>query len=193
MQYFKDFSKAGTPMAFTPIYTGQPCMVQPYMMGKQLPMPDMTAQDPYSYPQNLPEALQLIRGAVTGEREDELFYDYLIKEAPSEEDKDVIRSIRDDERKHFKMFRQIYLELTGQMLPPTQDTGFEKPKSYCEGLQKALFGELGAVERYRKILFALQDRRHINMLTEIITDEIKHSAKYNFLFSRNKCDNNQKQ
>ena len=82
---------------------------------------------------------------------------------------------------------QIYYELTGQTIPPIQDTEFERPKSYCAGIQKALFGELGAVERYRRILFALQDRRHINMLTEIITDEIKHSSKYNFLYAKNKC------
>ncbi|MCR4435866.1 MAG: ferritin-like domain-containing protein [Clostridiales bacterium] len=150
-------------------------------------MPGMAPQDPYTYPGNLSGALQLIHGAVAGEREDELFYDYLISIAPSEEDKKIISSIRDDERKHFKLFRQIYLELTGQMLPPAQDTEFERPKSYCAGIQKALFGELGAVERYRKILFALQDRRQINMLTEIITDEIKHSSKYNFLYSRNQC------
>lgn len=85
------------------------------------------------------------------------------------------------------MFKQIYFELTGQSITQTKDTEFEKPKSYCEGIQKALFGELGAVERYRRILFSMQDRRHINMLTEIITDELKHSSKYNFLYAKNGC------
>lgn len=165
-----------------PIYS-----IPSYMMQNPYMMYPTVAPDPYSYPQNFPVALQLIRNAVAGEREDELFYDYLISVAPSEEDKSIIRSIRDDERKHFKLFRQIYYELTGQVIPPTQDTKFDRPKSYCAGIQKALFGELGAVERYRRILFALQDRRQINMLTEIITDEIKHSSKYNFLYSKNEC------
>lgn len=189
MQYHRDYldgTAFNIPMAM-PMYSIPPCMTQnPYMMSQT--MPNMGTQDPYSYPQNLPAALQLISDAVAGEREDEMFYDYLISIAPSEEDKDIIRSIRDDERKHFMMFRQIYFELTCQMLPCPKETEFEKPKSYCAGIQKALFGELEAVERYRRILFALQDRRHINMLTEIITDEIKHSSKYNFLFSKNQCN-----
>jgi rubrerythrin len=85
------------------------------------------------------------------------------------------------------MYRQLYFELTGQTLPPPKETAFERPSTYCAGIQKALFGELGAVERYRRILFAMQNRRHINMLTEIITDELKHASKYNYLYAKNKC------
>jgi rubrerythrin len=141
----------------------------------------------YDYPQNLPMALELIRGAVEGEREDEMFYDYLISVAPSDEDKNIIIGIRDDERKHFMMFRQIYCELTGQMLPPPTESGFEFPETFCAGVKKALQGELGAVQRYRKILFAMISRRHINMLTEIITDELRHANLYNLLYSMNQC------
>jgi rubrerythrin len=147
----------------------------------------MTPRDQYSYPYNLPMALQLIRQAVAGEREDEMFYDYLLNTAPSEEDKNIIRGIRDDEKKHFGLFRQIYYELTGQMIPPPPKTEFTKPKSYCMGLKRALKGELGAVEKYRKILFALQERRQINILTEIITDELRHGNLYNLLYSKNEC------
>lgn len=175
-----------------------PCMVNANMSPESYPAeipiwsnnwygripPESMAADPYTYPQNLPEALRLIRNAVAGEREDELFYDYLIKVAPGNEEKEIIRSIRDDEMKHNRMFRQIYFELTGQILPPPEEVQFEKPASYMAGIQKALFGELGAVERYRKILFAMQLRKHINMVTEILTDEIKHASKYNFLYTK---------
>lgn len=143
--------------------------------------------DPYTYPENFPEAIKLIENAVAGEREDELFYDYLISAAPTQEAKNIITSIRDDERKHNKMFRKIYTELTGRTLPPTQDVVFEKPLSYCDGIKKALQGELGAVQRYRRILFALQNRVHINMLTEIITDELRHANLYNLLFTLGRC------
>lgn len=148
---------------------------------------NMMQPNPYTYPENFPGALRLIEGAVTGEREDELFYDYLISEVPTEEAKNIITSIRDDEKKHNKMFRKIYTELTGKVLPPTQDVAFEKPKSYCNGIKKALQGELGAVQRYRRILFALQNRVHINMLTEIITDELRHANLYNLLFTLGHC------
>jgi len=144
-------------------------------------------QDQYTYPYNFPMALELIREAVAGEVEDEKFYDYLIGLAPTEEDQEIIRSIRDDERKHFALFRQLYYELTGMMLPPPQEGVFMPPATYCMGLKHALRGELAAVQKYRKILFAMQSRRHINMMTEIITDELRHADLYNLLYSKNEC------
>jgi len=138
-------------------------------------------------PGELQTALELIKEAVSGETEDRLFYEYLISVAPSEEDKNIIKGIRDDEIKHFGMFREIYREFTGENLPIVTDGKFQKPKSYCEGLRDALLGEQRAVEKYRKILFALRDRRQINKLVEIITDELRHGSLYNYLYSKNKC------
>lgn len=155
--------------------------------------PFMMPVDPYTYPQNFPMALKLIREAVSGEKEDELFYDYLISIAPEEEAKEIIMSIRDDERKHFSMFRQIYYELTGQIIMPEPEGEFKKPETYCIGLKKALKGELNAVKKYRKILFAMQNRRHINMLIEIITDELRHADLYNLLFSKYECYEEEKE
>jgi len=67
------------------------------------------------------------------------------------------------------------------------DVNFQPPKTYCEGLIKALIGETNAVKKYRKILFVMTERRHINMLTEIITDEIRHGILYNLLVHNNDC------
>jgi len=138
------------------------------------------------YPQQaLDRSLELIKGALAGETEDQIFYEYLISVAPSQKDKEIIASIRDDEMKHYKMFRQMYCELTGMAVPEVEQEEFMKPRNYLEGLERALFGELGAVERYRQILFGLTERHQINMITEIITDELKHAAKYNFLYAEN--------
>ncbi len=134
----------------------------------------------YAYP----EALRLIVQSVSSEREDELFYDYLLKLAPNGQ-KEVITSIRDDERKHFKMLREIYWEVTGQDIPPVGEVTFEPPKNYCAGITLALFGELSAVERYRKILFGFEFLPYRNMITEIYTDELKHATKWNYLYTLN--------
>lgn len=130
------------------------------------------------------EALQLIAVSVSSEREDELFYDYLLSVAPPGQ-RDIITSIRDDEKKHVKMFRQIFWEVTGRDVPPAPEPTFEQPASYCDGITKALFGELAAVERYRKILFGFEFLPYRNMITEIYTDELKHASKWNYLFSLN--------
>jgi rubrerythrin len=138
------------------------------------------------YNPQLQEALESIKAAVQGEREDELFYDYLISVAPTKEEREIIASIRDDERGHNKMFRRIYMDFTGMEVPPGGGETFEKPKSYLEGIKKALFGELRAVEKYRAIRKALPIGPYRDILFDIITDEIKHSSKYNYLFDLNK-------
>ncbi|WMJ79952.1 ferritin-like domain-containing protein [Clostridium sp. MB40-C1] len=134
----------------------------------------------------LQKSLKLIKEAVSGEREDELFYDYLISVAPTRNEKEIIVSIRDDERKHNKMFRMIYRDLTGMDIEADENIDFEKPVSYLDGIKRALFGELKAVEKYRIIRQGLPTRYYRDMLFEIITDEIKHACKYNYLFTLNK-------
>lgn len=142
---------------------------------------------PYNYPHNLNLALDLIQEAISGENEDRLFYTQLLGVAPANEDRDIISAIRNDEMKHFELFRKLYYEHTGQILPPPAPYENGMQMTYCEGLKKALLRELSAVEKYRKILFAMQDRRHINILTEILTDEIKHADLYGLLLHINTC------
>lgn len=139
----------------------------------------------------LKEALGGIRQAVQGEREDEMFYDYLISKAPNRDEKEIITSIRDDERRHNKIFRMIYEEFTGEKVPAGEDENLEVPESYLEGIKKALFGELRAVEKYRAIRKRLpMNGPYRDVLFDIITDELKHASKYNYLFTLNSVNNN---
>ncbi|MBP2662974.1 MAG: rubrerythrin [Firmicutes bacterium] len=135
----------------------------------------------------LERSLALILEALGDETHDRMFYQYLLTITPDQEQYDIITSIRDDEIKHFKMFRMIYQEITCEPPKPIQKQEFEEPACYCTAIQKAIFGELGAVETYRKIMFGLCSQHHKDMLFEIISDEIKHSVKWNFLYSKNCC------
>ena len=132
-------------------------------------------------------ALKIIEDAIAGEAEDKMFYEYLIKIAPSMEDRDIIKGIRENELHHATLFRQLYTKLTGKPPAVQQDLTFERPKTYCEGLKNALMGEQNAVRKYRNILFALTDRADINTMTEIITDEIRHGILYSYLYAKNAC------
>ena len=142
---------------------------------------------PYNYPHNLNLALDLMKEALLGENDDKLFYAQLLGAAPSQEDMDIISGIRNDEMKHFELFRKLYYEHTGCILsPPVQfENGIQM--RYCAGLKKAILGEVAAVGKYRKILFAMQDRRHINILIEILTDEIRHADLFGLLLHLNTC------
>ncbi|ADL51762.1 ferritin-like domain-containing protein [Clostridium cellulovorans] len=127
------------------------------------------------------DALEALSASAEIEREDELFFDYLITVAPTQEAKDIIASIRDDERRHNSFIRQIYREITGNTLEVNKDISFETPTSYEEGLKKALFSELEAVERYKKIRSGISGKVYQEVLFDILTDELIHAAKHNYL------------
>lgn len=136
----------------------------------------------------LQQSLKLIVEAIKGEKEDQLFYEYLISEAPTQEEKDIIASIRDDEVKHNKMFKQLYKQLTNKEIPSENGEEFVRPASYLDGIKQALFGELKAVEKYRTIWMGLPTQQYRDKLFEIITDELKHASKYNYLYTLNRTE-----
>lgn len=135
---------------------------------------------------SLSQALEMIQQAVQGERNDELFYDELIKLAPDAEQAAIITSIRDDERGHNYMFREMYREITGREITGISSEQYQRITSYDEGIQKALQGELAAVEKYRKIWFGLPVGVYRDTVYGIILDELKHASKYNYLFTLNR-------
>jgi len=130
------------------------------------------------------QAIELIRKSIGDERNDELFYDRLIEQAPTEKEKSIIQDIRDNEKKHNMILREIYYDFTGQMLQNNMNMMQENMQnnlSYTENLEKALFGELEAVNKYRKILSAMPQGKCYTLIMSIMTDELRHSAKYNYL------------
>ncbi|PWW04772.1 rubrerythrin [Paenibacillus cellulosilyticus] len=131
------------------------------------------------------QSLAMIREAVQDERHDELFYEELIRLAPTQAQQEIITSIREDERGHNRMFRSMYKELTGQDIAPPANVPFQKPASYVDGLTQALFGELSAVEKYRAIWSGLPAGVYQNTVLGIILDEQKHATKYNYLLLLN--------
>lgn len=128
-------------------------------------------------------ALSLMRDAVQGEREDELKYDYLIENAPTQEEKDIITSIRDDERLHRQWYRDIYKYYTNEEINSTNGEEFTEPDSYLDGIKSSIFGELSAMEKYRIIREGLPSRFYRDIVFRILTDEMKHATKYNYILS----------
>lgn len=135
----------------------------------------------------LNQAIGLIRQSIGDEKEDEVFYDRLIEQAPTEKQKEIITSIRDDERKHNNILRELYYNFTGQVIPKDMSmASVDNENSYKENLEKALFGELQAVTKYRKILGVMPSGRGYTLMMAIMTDELRHASKYNFLIQENK-------
>lgn len=149
--------------------------------------PNSMPVDIYTYPQNYPTALKLMSEAISTEINARIFYVYFKSLAPTQEEKNIIQEIMDDAVKHFVLFKQIYYELTGQTPEVAPAVDFVKPATYCDAIKQLILVEIGTIKDYSDILYAMQDRRHINMLTEIITDEQNHINYYTLLLSNNKC------
>ncbi|KQL48287.1 hypothetical protein AN963_00230 [Brevibacillus choshinensis] len=156
----------------------------PYSYSSYVPYVQPVAHDQSE--ERMQIVIRLIQEAIADERHDELFYDYLLSVAPTEQEKKVITGIRDDERKHRSLFRQIYTQLTGQRPPITgEGETFQKPASYLDGIEQALMGELKAFEKYR-VIYKYIPSQYRDTIFEIMTDEMKHASYYNWLYAKNK-------
>lgn len=130
------------------------------------------------------DAIELIRQSIGDEREDELFYDAIINQAPDMKSKNIIKDIRDDEKKHNQILRKLYYEFTGQVTPDDSIEMYSNSQGdYLSNLEKAFFGELDAVKKYRKIMGVMPSGSSYTLLMSIMTDELRHANKYNFLIN----------
>ena len=132
---------------------------------------------------NLNKAITITKDSVEDENQDAAMYDVLIKLAPNQEAKDTIASIRDDEKIHSKLLREIFTEITGVVLPVNTETTNYPKLTYIDGIKKAFMGELDAVEKYRELLLYMPSKELYNKVLYIMTDEIKHATKYNYLIT----------
>lgn len=133
---------------------------------------------------SLNEAINLIKVSVLNEKEDEIFYNNLINMAPTFKDKSIIQGIRDDEIKHNKILRELYYQFTGEILnEDTLSNNINNSINYKDSLEKALFGELNAVKKYRKIMRTMPSGDSYTLLMSIMTDELRHANEYNFLIN----------
>lgn len=136
----------------------------------------------------LNKSVENIKGYILDENNDSNFYTKLITLAPNENQKNIIEGIRDDEKIHVQIFRKIFMDLTGVVLPasPTPKETSSNNITYIDGLKQAFFGELEAVKKYREIMAYMPSKDLANMFFYIISDEIRHASLYNYLLMENK-------
>ncbi len=160
--------------------------MQGHIPSSPMPAPPPVREDPYNTRTNLEAALITIGRLAEVDAADRALDDHLFDAAPCEEDRGIIAGIRDDKTKRFKLFRQLYYDITGEKLPREKAAAVQLPASYGEGLAKALMDVQSAVRAYKNVLYAMRSRRHVNLVTEIITDALRHLGLYNYLYSKNR-------
>lgn len=127
------------------------------------------------------EALKVIKEAIYDEMYDVAFYEYLLKSAETEEEKCILKSIIEDEKKHHNLLKKVYCDITGKEVKIDEIIVVDKPKTYIGGVKKAHHGEIKAGEKYRKVREDLKEECHRDILLEIMTDEFKHANWFNYI------------
>ena len=144
----------------------------------------------YPNPIQLQNSINLIAESVEDERSASEFYQWLIDNIPVEKlstrqankIKNLIESIRDDELNHNKIFKKMYSQITGKEAE-TKEEPFTPPKSFRIGIEDAIGSELDAVKKYREIMGGLPSLYYRDQVFNIISDEIRHSGIYNFIYT----------
>ena len=129
---------------------------------------------------------EMIKEAIKDEKKDALFYVELAEKISDENDKKIIHKIHNDEKKHEKIFKEIYMLINGEE-PDENELQFEKKQLSTNMLQNfsdAIFDELDAVEFYRKIYFSFLNQEIRDALYEIITDEQIHAQILNYMYAK---------
>ncbi len=121
--------------------------------------------------------------ALEDELKDKDYYMQMMDQVNDKEVKEILRQMSLDEQKHYKYLSQIYKQLTGNE-PVVQVGKVEISGNILEEITKAFFGELEAVEVYRRLMFLFLNLQIRDMIYEIITDEQAHAAKLNYLYTK---------
>lgn len=132
------------------------------------------------------DILESIKKATEKEEEYEYFYNYLITAAQTNEEVEIITTIRDETRVHYKVFQQMYKDLTGITLS-YKPNSYISPESYIDSIKKAMLIEIMAVDNYKILRNSFPSMSpYKEILLNIIIDEINHTNKFNYILSLNK-------
>jgi rubrerythrin len=138
------------------------------------------------HPQMDGQLIRDIEKAINGEYSAINCYEQLVNNAPNEEEREVIREIREDEIRHFQEFSRIYMSLTGRQPSPKMTE--ECPKQYRRGLRAAFVDEQETVDFYLDIAEKAQIPFISNTFKRAASDEQQHAVWFSFFYNQRTRD-----
>lgn len=130
----------------------------------------------FYYPQNLADALDLVREAAA-EKSAALARTAALLENALGEDREILTGIQSDEYRHLQLLRQIYFDHVGTPLQAPPETP-APPADAGSRFEEAFLAAQAAAAKACRILFAMQAQIHKDALTEICTDELRHAVLF---------------
>lgn len=129
--------------------------------------------------------IQDIQQAINGEYSAIICYEQLAKLAPSEEEQKRILEIRKDEMRHYRIFGQIYMSLTGKQ--PTPQMTESCATEYGSGLQAAIKDEQKTVDFYLDIADKTKDPYIHEQFRRAAADEQNHAVWFLYFYTQWCC------
>lgn len=108
------------------------------------------------------------------------FYSLLLKMAP-EEDMEIVKSIKEDEERHYRYFLSMYMSMTYQA-PPVFEIEVHLADDYADVVEDALNDELHAAQYYMQVWLAAPNVYFKEKIQSIIIDEQVHAMKLEHIY-----------
>lgn len=123
-----------------------------------------------------------VEKAINGEYSAIQCYAKIAKMAPTESERKQILEIRNDEKKHYHQFVQIYTSLTGNQPQPkiTEDC----PNTYVGGLEMAILDEQKTVDFYHEIADQTTNQYIKDVFKNAAADEQNHAVWFLYYFTK---------
>ncbi|MGM9988954.1 MAG: ferritin family protein [Bacillaceae bacterium] len=145
---------------------------------------DMYVNDYEAYYRQANKFVGELEQALNGEYSAIQFYTKLATLAQNEKERKQIEEIREDEKRHYAEFAQIYYNLTGMQFQPKITE--EMPTQYMKGLKYAIEDEQKTVDFYLEI----SDEPTIGYSKEVFkraaADEQNHAVWFLYFYTKNK-------
>ena len=132
------------------------------------------------------ELVEDITKALNGEYTAINCYAKLAELAPSQEERERILEIRQDEMRHFQAFSGIYMSLTGR--EPSPEIIEDCPVRYVPGLDASIKDEQMAVELYHTIARKARHPYIKQQFTAASADEQNHAVWFLYFYTRWCCE-----
>ncbi|WP_420094238.1 ferritin-like domain-containing protein [Paenibacillus faecalis] len=134
----------------------------------------MYSHMPYTQPSVSPEFIRGLEQAINGEYSAILCYEQLGRMSPSAEQRNIIHEIRQDEIRHYRLFSQLYVSLTGRQHTPQITESC--PNEYRAGLYFAFQDEQKTVDFYLGLSDIAPDINTRDLFRRAAADEQQHAV-----------------
>ncbi|MBQ1502301.1 MAG: ferritin-like domain-containing protein [Firmicutes bacterium] len=127
--------------------------------------------------------VSMLEGAMRVQKRSVRVYELMAAAARSPKDRELLRTIRREERRHYYFLEGIYEELTGKAVQPVR-TALSLPRYYPDMLRTAICDKLETIDRLELIMGELRCVKQRQVMDIILTDQKEHARILGGIYGR---------